>query len=82
MHAARNRFGVVVGGLTFVLLLSVQGPTVSATTITVTTTDNELNGDGDCSLRQAQAANADTGIDACPAGSGADTTVRDEGRKP
>ncbi len=46
----------------------------AATTITVNTFDDELNADGDCSLREAiQAANTDTAVDACPAGSGADT---------
>jgi CSLREA domain-containing protein len=46
----------------------------SATTIAVTTTDDELNADGDCALREAiRAANLDTAVDACPAGSGADT---------
>lgn len=41
--------------------------------ITVNTTDDELNDDGDCSLREAvQAANNDTEVDACPAGDGAD----------
>ncbi len=45
----------------------------AATTITVNTTDDELNSDGDCSLREAiRAANTDTAVDACPAGSGAD----------
>jgi CSLREA domain-containing protein len=45
-----------------------------ATTITVNTTADELNSDGDCSLREAiQAANTDAAVDACPAGSGADT---------
>lgn len=38
--------------------------------ITVTTTVDELNGDGDCSLREAvQAANTNAAVDACPAGS-------------
>jgi CSLREA domain-containing protein len=47
---------------------------LAATTITVTTTDDELNSDGDCSLREAiQAANSDTAVDACAAGSGTDT---------
>jgi CSLREA domain-containing protein len=47
---------------------------VHAATITVTTTDDELNTDGDCSLREAiQAANTDAAVDACIAGSGADT---------
>lgn len=44
-----------------------------AATITVNTTNDELNSDGDCSLREAiQAANTDTGVDACTAGSGDD----------
>jgi len=47
-----------------------------AAEIAVTTTADELNADGDCSLREAiQAANTDTAVDACPAGSGADTIV-------
>ena len=42
--------------------------------ITVNTTDDEINTDGDCSLREAVvAANTDTAVDACTAGSGADT---------
>jgi CSLREA domain-containing protein len=46
---------------------------VVGTTITVSTTDDELNTDGDCSLREAvEAANTDTAVDACPAGSGWD----------
>jgi CSLREA domain-containing protein len=47
-----------------------------ATTITVTTTTDELNTDGDCSLREAiRAANTDAARDACPAGSGVDRIV-------
>jgi CSLREA domain-containing protein len=46
----------------------------NAANITVNTTTDELNADGDCSLREAiQAANTDTAVDACTAGSGADT---------
>lgn len=42
--------------------------------ITVNTASDELNNDGDCSLREAiQAANTDSVVDACPAGSGDDT---------
>jgi CSLREA domain-containing protein len=42
--------------------------------ISVNTTEDEINTDGDCSLREAiQAANTDMAVDACPAGSGADT---------
>ncbi len=45
----------------------------AGTTISVTTAVDELNVDGDCSLREAlAAANLDTAVDACPAGSGAD----------
>ena len=44
--------------------------------ITVTTTNDELNTDGDCSLREAvQAANTDQAVDACAAGSGADSIL-------
>jgi len=61
--------------LTLMLALMLPGAgTVHAATLTVTTTTDELNSDGDCSLREAiQAANTDTAVDACPAGSGADT---------
>jgi CSLREA domain-containing protein len=49
-------------------------PVARAATITVNTTDDELNNDGDCSLREAiQAANTDTAVSGCAAGSGADT---------
>jgi CSLREA domain-containing protein len=49
-------------------------PVARAATITVNTTDDELNYDGDCSLREAiLAANTDTAVDGCTAGSGADT---------
>ncbi|MBL8093188.1 MAG: CSLREA domain-containing protein [Anaerolineales bacterium] len=45
-----------------------------AAIITVTTSTDEINADGDCSLREAiVAANTNTAVDACPAGSGADT---------
>ena len=47
---------------------------VQAAAITVTTTADELNADGDCSLREAvAAANDDVAVDACAPGSGADT---------
>jgi CSLREA domain-containing protein len=59
-----------------ILLASVTFPTSvrADSTITVNTTDDELNTDGDCSLREAiQAANTNAAVDACTAGSGADT---------
>ena len=53
-----------------------QGQVAHAATITVNTTDDELNSDGDCSLREALlAANTDAAVDACIAGSGADTIL-------
>ena len=51
-------------------------PVVRAATLTVTTTADEVRDDGACSLREATlAANTDTAVDACPAGSGADTII-------
>lgn len=51
-------------------------PAAWAAAISVNTTTDEINRDGDCSLREAlQAANADTAVDACPAGNGADTII-------
>ncbi|KAA3659522.1 MAG: tandem-95 repeat protein [Chloroflexi bacterium] len=62
-------------GLTLALLWGIgYTPVAYAATITVTTTDDELNTDGDCSLREAiAAANGDTAVDACVAGSGVDS---------
>jgi CSLREA domain-containing protein len=51
-----------------------------AATISVTTTTDELNTDGDCSLREAVvAANTDAAVDACTAGSGADLILLPNG---
>ncbi|MBL8095500.1 MAG: CSLREA domain-containing protein [Anaerolineales bacterium] len=48
----------------------------AAATLTVTTTADELNSDGDCSLREAvRAANTDAPVDACGAGVGADIVM-------
>ncbi len=77
--ATRIRLALVVfAAMPFVVAMALAWrditPSRAATTITVTTTNDELNTDGDCSLREAiQAANTDTAVDACPAGSGADT---------
>jgi CSLREA domain-containing protein len=55
------------------ILLAVPGG-VGAASIAVNVTNDELNGDADCSLREAiQAANTDTAVSGCVAGSGADT---------
>ncbi|MFK7803783.1 MAG: choice-of-anchor Q domain-containing protein [Anaerolineae bacterium] len=51
-------------------------PTVAENVITVTTFDDELNSDSDCSLREAvTAANQNIAVDACPAGKPYSTTV-------
>jgi CSLREA domain-containing protein len=75
----------VAGWTTFVLLASLAigawlfssvQPARGAGPIVVTTTADELNSNGNCSLREAiQAANTDAPVDACPAGSGADLIV-------
>jgi CSLREA domain-containing protein len=60
------------------LLLTPFGATTvtRAATITVTTVADELNNDGDCSLREAiQAVNTRASVDACPAGTGNDLIV-------
>ncbi|MGH8248880.1 MAG: CSLREA domain-containing protein, partial [Gammaproteobacteria bacterium] len=63
-------------GLSLVLLLALRGDGVQASNITVTVTNDELNTDGDCSLREAvQAANTDTAVDGCVAGAGPDTIL-------
>ncbi len=65
--------GVIVLGVSF---LSVTHFTKAAqpTLITVNTFKDEKAVDGNCSLREAiRAANLDKKVDACPAGSGADT---------
>jgi CSLREA domain-containing protein len=49
------------------------GRSYAVSAIAITTTDDELNDDGDCALREAiVAANTDTVVDECEAGSGAD----------
>ncbi len=56
-------------------------PSAHAATIEVTTTVDELNTDGDCSLREAIiAANEDRVVDACAAGNGRDTITLVPGR--
>ncbi|MCV6639465.1 right-handed parallel beta-helix repeat-containing protein [Candidatus Albibeggiatoa sp. nov. NOAA] len=54
--------------------------TTQAATISVNTTDNESNSDGDCSLLEAiEAANTDAVVDACTSGSGDDTISLPDG---
>lgn len=62
--------------LTVLLLATV----VQAATIIVNTTDDELNTDGDCSLREAtRSSNLDLAVDGCESGSGSDRIVLPEG---
>ncbi|MDQ2996713.1 MAG: CSLREA domain-containing protein, partial [Chloroflexota bacterium] len=64
----------IVVSLTLTLLLAGIGSIqqVYAATINVTTFADNLDLNGDCSLREAiQAANTDTAVDACPAGTSA-----------
>ena len=49
------------------------GGVAHAASIVVNDTNDELNTDGSCSLREAiEAANTDTAVDGCAAGNGAD----------
>lgn len=62
---------IVLGGL-----MLVPQRYVLAATLSVTTTVDELNSDGDCSLREAiRAANLNSAVDMCPAGGSTDTIV-------
>lgn len=62
----------------FVLALYNPQPAVAASMITVTTVTDSLADDGQCSLREAViAANTDSAIGGCPAGSGADMILFD-----
>jgi CSLREA domain-containing protein len=65
----------MLAALLFTLVLAAfPAAPAHAAAIGVTTTADELNSDGDCSLREAiRAANLNAAVDACPAGDGADT---------
>src|SRR5512132_2086799 len=67
--------GGVVGALMAVAVISHAG-NADAATITVTTVADGVANDGNCTLREAIiAANTDTAVDACAAGSGSDVIV-------
>lgn len=60
----------------FILFFTIPIHNVFSATLIVTTTNDEYEFDGDCSLREAIiAANLDIAIDECGAGSGEDTTA-------
>ena len=64
-----TRLRIFFAAIAVLALLGGPGQ-AGATVITVTTTADELNTDGDCSLREAfAAANLNSPRDACPAGS-------------
>ena len=66
--------------LTVPLPAAAQSGIQSGTVINVTTQQDELNNDGDCSLREAvRAANLNIVVDACPAGTGADSIALEPG---
>ncbi len=84
MHTTQSRTGMTAMwrlalsiALLAVLALAAPAPRVAhAATINVTTTDDELNADEDCSLREAiEAANTDAVVDACTAGSSGMDTI-------
>ena len=63
---SRHRWLTLVVALGVCLAVGAPAAPASAATIAVTTTTDELNADGDCSLREAiRAANSNTAVDAC-----------------
>lgn len=75
-HAERLRMALVLAGV----LLLPRAPVANAANIVVNAniivnaTNDELNGDGDRSLREAiQAARTESAVEGCMAGSGSDT---------
>ncbi len=71
MTLSRRASIIVCLTVATVVLSSSSG--AHATTIVPNTFSDELNADGDCSLREAiQAANINAAVDGCPAGSSAD----------
>src|SRR5690349_24750354 len=76
-HSARPLRRSLAAGVALALAtipLTSSAPVFAGTTITVTTTSDELDVDGNCSLREAVlSANLDEAVDACQAGAGADT---------
>lgn len=68
------RFAIATILIGFGVVWALPASTAGTATINVTTTADDLTNNGNCTLREAIiAANTDTAVDACPAGSGADT---------
>lgn len=69
-----NYFVAVATTLLLACCLFAEATSADAASILVNTTSDELNSDGDCSLREAvQAANTDQPVDGCAGGAGLDT---------
>ena len=78
-HRGACKRAIIAALSVAVALLSVSQ--AHATTITPNTFDDDNTGNGNCTLREAiRAANANAAVDACPAGSGADTITLAVGR--
>ena len=81
MKYRRYAFAILMGvvltaTLLAILLGSAAARPAAGTTISPNIFTDELNTDGDCSLREAiQSANTDTAVSGCAAGSGADTIL-------
>ncbi|MBC8078125.1 MAG: right-handed parallel beta-helix repeat-containing protein, partial [Chloroflexales bacterium] len=75
MKTCNRSLRMLLAGALVAVLVTLAWPALAqAATIAVNTTADEINADGDCSLREAlTAANTDVAVDACPAGSGADS---------
>src|SRR5688572_6675777 len=66
----------VIGFGLITMLLPLTANAAPATIIPVTTVNDTATNDGECSLREAiQAANSDSAVDTCPAGSPEDDTI-------
>lgn len=79
-----RRHSVRLIARSFLAALFLGALPAAAATVSVNTLADELNADGDCSLREAvQAANTNAAVDACVAGTpGADTVVLPAGTIP
>lgn len=74
LGAFRPERWLIVLMIVSLIMAAVHSSAVRAAAIAVNTIDDEVNSDGDCSLREAIiAANTDATVDGCAAGAGDDT---------
>jgi CSLREA domain-containing protein len=72
----KKSVGVFIGVFLVLGSFQIPMPARAGTTLNVNTTVDELNSNGNCSLREAvRAANLDMPVDGCSAGDGADTIL-------